>query len=239
MTNRNNNLTELIGKEVLEPYLYKIILDSNLFDEVIPEQNYYENKREQRTLDIMARKGDYYIFFDSKSYTPKRDLRIFSETTFEIEVERISKACKQVYLHIHNRFPHKYNFFSEIESVAFDNIFGLVVVRENPHVRADHVYTKIAEMLKIDKHSYEYDWLCKHVGLVSIHEIERYCFTQSDIVGAVRANSESGRIYDYWFSGSLNNSVIKNKDVLKFKHQIANSVVPIAEELRDSGVLQN
>lgn len=62
--------------EVYEKYLFDIAKNSLQFDEVFPEYTY---KEEMKTVDVMARKGDKYLLLDSKSFTPKADLRIYND----------------------------------------------------------------------------------------------------------------------------------------------------------------
>lgn len=236
LTDSNNKLSELIGKEVLEPYLYHIIHASNIFDEVFPEQIYHtgkkeqSGKKEQRTLDVMARKGDHFIFFDSKMYTPKRDLRIFQDNTFNDEVSRLAKACKQIYKHIHDRFPTSYNPFSDHVKIDQNNVYGLVVVRDNPHIPLRHIYHKTAESLKINDDSPEFDWLCTHIGIVAIYEIEKYCFTDSDLLNAVLSRAESKRIDDHWLTSCIDQNVIVNEDVKLFKKKLGEECMNLVND---------
>ena len=236
LTDSNNKLSELIGKEVLEPYLYHIIHASNIFDEVYPEQIYHIGKKEQRTLDVMARKGDHFVFFDSKMYTPKRDLRIFQGNTFDQEVSRLAKACKQIYQHIYDRFPSSYNPFSDHVKIDRDNIYGFVIVRDNPHISLHHIYYKTAEILKINTDSPEFDWLCTHIGIVAIYEIERYCFTDSDLLNAILSRKESKRIDDHWLTTRIDRNMIVNKDVRLFKKSLSKECMNLVNDCVALGV---
>lgn len=238
LSDGDNALAELIGKEVLESYLYKIIAESNTFDEVISEKIYFEKKKEQRTLDVMARKGDSYVFFDSKYYAPRRDLRIFSESSFQNAVDRLAKQVKQAYLHIHDRFPAQYNFFEHQGNVSKDNIFGLVVVRENPYVRLKHIFVKAAELLEIPLESKEYIWLCKHIGIVSVYEIERFCFTGNNMIEALQANSLEGHMYDFWLSSSIDKRKTIAADVTNFIEWLKETNMATARHLTELNLLQ-
>ena len=71
LTEGDEALKRQIGKEVYEDYLFSIIKGSKLFDEVIPEQDYHHKKSEAKTVDVMCRKGNAYLFFECKSFTPK------------------------------------------------------------------------------------------------------------------------------------------------------------------------
>ena len=102
LTFENSNLREKIGKNACEWYIYKIVKESGLFDEVIPEYEY----NGQRTLDVLCRKGDVALLIDSKLFSPKVNLRIFNEEDYKNDVARIVKSMKQAYRHAHDKFNH-------------------------------------------------------------------------------------------------------------------------------------
>lgn len=233
LTVDDDELSSSIGKEVLEPYLYDILNDSELFDEVFSEQQYLDGKNQQLTLDVMTRKDDTVVFFDSKMFMPKRGVRIFNEDDYEKDVDRLAKACKQIYLHIHDKFPNLYNPFSNLNNVNLDNVFGLVVVRENAYMNLEIIYKKAAELLGIGENSAEFNWLCLHIGIVSIYDVERYCFSQSDIISAVRANSKTGKLGDHWLFSDLDKNILKDEKVLSFKRDLSASVRKILYEFQE------
>lgn len=133
LTLADNDLRERIGKYVLEPYLFKLISSSDEFDEVVPEQVYWLGKKEQRTLDVMTRVGSDILCFDSKSLTPRIDIRIFSEEAYEKTKQKEVKAITQAYLHIHDKFGSEYCYLSVPVEADRSNIFALIIVSENPY----------------------------------------------------------------------------------------------------------
>lgn len=238
LTDGNVKLPDLIGKNVLEAYLVKIISDSKLFDEVLPEHCIPRKGGMLRTPDVMARQGDKCVFFDSKFYSPKRDLRILSKEVLEETTERLADTVIQIYRHITEHFPAKYNCFKEKNSISKDSIWGIVVIREDPHIRPKYIYARVAERLNITKGSSAYDWLCHHVGIVDINMIERYCFTSSDIIKAILRNSEEGHTGDFWLSGTLENTTITNQEVRDFKDRLIEETVAAANEMRQLGLMR-
>lgn len=224
MTEKNNALQELIGKEVLEPYLYFIVHGSKIFQEVIPEQEYIKGGKGCKTIDVMARRDETYVFFDSKSFSPKRDLRIFDDAAKAKDTERLAEGVEQMYAHVLRKFPIEYNFFEYKAPVDHEKAYGLVVVKEKPYITQENIYRVAAERLKINPDSPEYQWLCTHIGVVCIYDIERFCFTGSDIVSAVQTNAESGKINDHWLSQSLNQTELIVPEVYDFKKKLVNSV---------------
>lgn len=181
LTEDDEALRIQIGKETYENYLFSIINGSKLFDEVIPEKDYLHQKSVAKTLDVMCRKETAYLFFDSKSFTPKSKIRLFSDEALESDIERLADACKQVYRHIRAKFGKEYNFFEYQGEICEDNIFGIVVVQEEVFIVDDRIHQKAAENLGISIGSQDYIWLCKHIGIVSLYDIERFCFTGSDM----------------------------------------------------------
>ncbi|MEN6470138.1 MAG: hypothetical protein ABFC62_01590 [Clostridiaceae bacterium] len=237
LTEGDNQLTNVLGKEVFESYLHRIISNSQLFDEVIVEQKYKYHKTERRTLDVLTRKGDYYIFFDSKSFTPKRDLRIFSSSASGDEIRRLAESCVQAYKHIRYDFPKLYNPFCEMSPVNPDNVFAIVVTREFPFIRTKHIYDKAAEQIKIDTQSPEYEWLCRHIGIVGIIEIERCCFTHSDMVSRVIDISKNDNPYDFWLIGPTEGNYGSDPEVRAFNDKTLDQILELTDELQQSGLL--
>lgn len=202
LTNDNEVLMRLVGKEVYESYLYRIIKDSGLFDEVISEQTYYIGRNKKETVDVMARRKNDILFFDSKSFRPKSAIRNFSQTAFDSDILRLSNSVVQMYRHIRNRFPSEYCYFTK-KPPQIDSIFGLVVVQEDAYIRSHAIYKKAAELLGIAETSEDYNWLYSHVGIVSIYAIERYCFTKTDMFPCLKDMCKRDNISDSWLSGDI------------------------------------
>ena len=96
-------LRERIGKNACEDYLMRIVSRSGLFDEVQQEYTYAEGKR---TLDVLARRKDVALLFDSKLFSPKVGLRTYDEEAYAKDIKRIVKEMKQAYLHGRCKFGH-------------------------------------------------------------------------------------------------------------------------------------
>lgn len=199
LTLADNDLRERIGKYVLEPYLFKLIRSSDEFDEVLTEQVYRVGKKEQRTLDVMTTVGGDILCFDSKSLTPKIDIRIFSQEAYEKTKQKVVKAITQVYLHIHDKFGSEYSYLSVPVNADRSNIFALVIVTDNPYAPLDELYEEAAHKLKISIPSLEYDWLRGHVGIVELDLLEVQLFLRENIMDTVKQNMKSGRYSDNWF----------------------------------------
>lgn len=202
LTYENLPLREKIGKYAFESYLYDAITESALFDEVICEQTYTINGREMQTTDVMASVGKYRVLFDSKSFTPKAELRNMSEEIRKAEIDRLAKHVYQVYKQARKRFGTEYNFFSD-KDIDWDKVFGLVVVNTDPVLPLHLIYNDVAKKANIELASDEYYWLAGHIGIVPIAMIERYCFNKCSIVTALQERLAMKRYDDIWLSADI------------------------------------
>ena len=232
LTEDDEALRRQIGKEVYENYLFSIIKGSKLFDEVIPEKDYHRQKSAAKTLDVMCRKETAYLFFDSKSFTPKRKIRLFSDEALESDIKRLADACKQVYQHIRAKFGKEYNYFECRGELCEDNIFGIVVVQEEVFILDDRVHQEAAVNLGISIDSQEYMWLCKHIGIVSLYDIERFCFTGSDMFKAIYETNAKYRCAVNWLRCPAQNEYTY-EPLIEFCLQLNERINQHAKEIFD------
>ncbi len=186
LTENDEELRRIIGKEVFESYLLKIINDSNEFDQVIPEQDYEINKEQKKTVDVMAIQGGTIVLFDRKSYVPKSKLRLISEDALESDISRIAKAIVQVYKHTRGKIGKEYYYFEKNkDSINFDDdIFGIVVIEEDGYLPEEETFNFAVDKLKINES--EAQWLKGHIVVLSLYDLERILFTNQSIISYLR-----------------------------------------------------
>lgn len=201
LTDGNDELRKVVGNEVLESYLFHLISTCPEFEHIEKEIVYTKGKlQNQRSADVMTNIGDQIICFDSKSFAPKVALRIFSEEAYSAELIRLGKAVKQMYEQIHNKFGVEYTPFDVSVNENRSNIWGIVVVLENPFIPLDDIYAEAARQLKMNLNAAEYEWLKGHVGIVALSAIEYQIFSSEDILSVVKQNASTKCYNDYWFS---------------------------------------
>lgn len=202
LTSENNALREKIGHKVFESYLLHILSTYPEFECVKPEIIYSKGKlQNQRSVDVMALAENQIFCFDSKSFSPKTNLRVFSEEAYSDEVARLGKSVKQMYEHIHNKFGIEYNPFEVTIDKDRSNIWGLVIVSENPFISLSDIYANAVKQLNIQLSTDEYEWLQGHVGIVSLSALEYQIFSCDNILAVVQQNALSKNYEDHWFSG--------------------------------------
>lgn len=230
----NQSLGSAIGKEILESYLYDILKASSCFQEVFKEISYLDHGVQKKSLDVIARSNEDFVLFDSKSTSPRIDARILKKDSLESNIEIMADGCIQIYKHIKEKFPCKYNPFQGVVSIDIENIWGVLVVLEDSFVNRRDIYTRVASKLGLEQESAEYIWLCSHIGISSFYGIERFCFSGEDIVRAIKANAISGRMYDYWFVGEINGKKITDPNVKRFQDELFEAIQDLAKEISES-----
>lgn len=239
MTDGNNELRTLIGKHVLEKYLYDLLIGAQVYDEVIPEQEFkLKHNNNARTLDVMVRKDNKFLFLDSKSSVPRANLRIMDEEAFEKEIEIASKNIIQVYNHISVYFPDIYNFFDFNDFIYKENIYGAVVTLEDNFIRRGLIYEHVANKLKIGLNTDEYNWIVNHIKIVSFYDIEKASFIGKSIIDELERQKNNNRSYDYSlvdnFDGDLH---IINNSYLDFKKEWLSVITEVAENMKRDNII--
>ena len=229
LTENNDNLRETIGKTVFESYLEMISKNSGMYDEIYAEQIYHVSgsKVENRTLDLLTRIGDSFILFDSKSFTPKSALRLFSENAYNADIERLAKAVAQVYIHLKTKFRIQYYPFNyEKSRVSDDKVFGIVMVQDEPHFFMDSIYVKAIAIIKekLNIQTVDVEYLKKHIGLLSIYDYERIVFCKNDIVSLLEKRKN-----DIYHNFDLNFAdIIKDDCFLRYRDEFLQETLKIA-----------
>lgn len=240
LTDSNSELRTLFGKNVLEDYLFDIINKSTLFDEVLKEQSYKKKHNTLKTSDVMCRNDNNYIFFESKATVPYAKTRCLDEKLINQEIDKISEDVIQLYKQVYFDFKNVYNFFEYDVEIAFDreNCFGIVVLLEESYIRRELIYTNVAKKLNIDTSGNLYNWIIHHIKICNLYDIERYVFSDTNILKSLKEQIKSNRPYDYPLSNSKTKSTIKNDNVYSFKKNISNNIKRITDELIDAGLLK-
>ncbi len=228
LTEGNNKLRDLFGKEVLESYILHICGLSEWFDEVIAEYSYKYKRNNKRTLDIMIRKGDKCLMLDSKSMSPRVSLRDLNEQDIEHTVNRMVTAVIQVYEQITERFRNEYYPFDVKVDFLKENIFGAVILNEDSYILREIIMNTAAEKLKIVHGSEEYKYLCSNVKLMRLYEFEKMIFQQEDVLQLLINNRQNE---SKWFDFSFENYHEENdKGVIEEISQVSENMKEILME---------
>jgi len=106
ITDGDNTLRDMIGKNIWEKYLLKIIEESNIYDEVYPEQSYQNNGSIAKSPDVLVRQGDEVLFIDSKSTVPNIGIRLLNAKSHEKHINIVAQNIVKLYNQIQKDIYH-------------------------------------------------------------------------------------------------------------------------------------
>ena len=239
VTDNQEHIRAVFGKDILETYLYDILFKSDLFNETIPEQEYKKNKQTKRTSDVMCRINDEYLFFECKSMVPYSKTRCMDENSILNEIEKISNAVMQLYNQIYKDFKKDYDFFKTDDKTNFnrDNCFGIVILLEESYIKRETIYQMVAEKLSINTNDVQYEWIISHIKVCSLYDIEKYVFTGTSIMSSLKKQMNEHVPFDYPLVNQKTNTKLQNEDVKLFRRNVINMYRQIIKELQDTGLL--
>ena len=208
LTQGNNGLRDLIGKEVMENYLYDLLTDSMAYDEICKERSYTSHGTQAYSPDVLVRKNNCCILFDSKASAPLIALREFEVTSIEKMIQRYSEAIAQMYKQIQN-----FDLFNPFEH-DFDNnnVFGVIVIYQDSNIFRKRVYEKTAQMLELEPDTYEYQYLQSNILILTLSDIERFSLTSNNFISGLISRRDDRM---KWNDLTVNNEIYSNHSSTK------------------------
>jgi len=236
LTEGDNKLRRDIGKHIWERYLFDLVNDTGIYEEVFPEQIYKYKGTDSSSPDILARQDKNILFIDSKSTVPSVGIRLFDDMAYEDNIRIVADNIKKLYHQI-DRFL-LYNPFSGEISQSKEDFWGIVVVLEDAYILRKRYYEKAAEFLNIEEDSDDWKWLVTHIKVVSLYEIESICFCGFSLIDAFK-HAARNNPYDYPFSGYVSKgSSFIDKKFLQFQEKIDEDTNKIIDEMKELGFLR-
>ncbi len=207
MTFGKDRLREAIGKEVAQQYIIDIMKQSNIYDEVLPEQSYMKGKDKIDTPDIMIKQENLYCLIDSKLSTPKLSLRQFEQIDVDKTIQQYAKNIKQIFERI-NEFGTCYYPFKNIRTIEKQNIFGLIVLFEESYISKEKIYKKACDMIGVDFYSSQGRFVVSNIKLIDLHGLELFSFSSYSIFPSLIEKRDNMQLlYDI---GIYNHSLYKD-----------------------------
>lgn len=234
LTDLDNPLKDRIGKFVLEQYLYDIILDSGVFDEVHPEVVYKQNGTNSYSSDVLTRCDDDFLFLECKSLSPKINVRLCNEISIKENIERLAQGCVQLYNQLTVAFPYLFNPFVSSVIPNEDNVWGLLVVLEDSYLERSLIYARTAELLNLSSSSKNYKWLTSHIGIVPLYSVERYCFTKTSLIDNLKSSAKSGFMNANLLFGKILDASIKSELVIRFRQELKQTIHDVGKQIGKS-----
>lgn len=202
LTFNDNNLRRVIGKEVIENYLYDMVKQLNTVTWISSELSYQKGRDKLLTSDVIAAEGDNIVFYDTKAIAPGLKLRKFDTAEIEKDIEIYAKDVIQIYNQINNYLQ---GFFRLDKLYSKNNIFGIVVVLEDAVVSRKKVYEKVYEILENTETLTEKNrrYICSHIKILPLRAIECMVLQNTSLLPELTSQLEKPeRWYDYTYTNT-------------------------------------
>lgn len=172
LTFRNDKLRKLIGKEVLENYLFDIYKQVETVTWISPEIEYWIGKKLHKTPDVLVAENEYCCFYDTKEMVPSLKIRELDEEEIEKDSEIYAMAIRQSYNQIVN---YTNGFFELDKKYDKEKIFGVVVMLEDIGLSRDRIYSLAFDLIAEEHGDIgdgEKRFIQSHIKIVSLRQIE-------------------------------------------------------------------
>lgn len=167
LTDGNNKLRGILGKKVLENYLYDIYSEVSTVTWISKERKYVIGRNEYLTSDVIVCENDYCMFYDTKALSPSLRIRKFERQEIDKNVKMYAEAVLEIYNQIQN---YGDNCFSLDKPYDRENIFGVAVVLEDSYISRRSVYEYVFQDDKLTND--EKTYIHGHIKIVSLRQIE-------------------------------------------------------------------
>lgn len=234
----SNELRNMCGKEVVEAYIYHISKQSKHFHQVSEEFDYKLGKKKEATADVMILQDDSAILIESKSMSPRLNVRNFKKEDIEHTVKRTVEMVLQSYDHVKNRFQQDYFPFGKDAQIKQENIYGIVLTLEESHVSREQVLPRVAKELCIDLESEEYKYICSNIHFMGLYNYEEAILNNVDILAHLqqrKANQKAWFHYDAtMFSGAFTEKLVDCvEDLQAFNKEMQEGLTTVIQNYTD------
>lgn len=219
LTEGDEALRGIIGKPVLEDYLLSIVKASNIYDYVCGEIKYQSKGSESLSPDVIATIGNDFLFLDSKTFVPLKDLRFFELDAYEKTKNRYAKNIIQLYNQVLS-FSSWYKYLSVSIPLDKDHIWCASVVHEDARLLDQEIYSAVNRQLKVSDDSQEASWIKAHIRIISLYDAELYCFSSKNLIDGIKTA----------FSNS-HDFTLTDRELLDFQDRLLGSLEDVAEEV--------
>lgn len=235
LTEGDNKLRRDIGKYILEKYLFNLVNDTGIYEEVFPEKKYKYKGTQSNSPDVLARQGKSVLFIDSKSTVPAIGIRLFDVAAYEKNIGIVAENIKKLYQQI-KRFKLYNPFLGEVQQ-SEEDYWGIVVVLEDSFIQRGHYYKKACEILDIVEDSDEWKWIRNHIKVVSLYEVECICICGFSLIEAFKHVPVDSPIqYPFFMDYPPKGSPFIDKKFLEFKENIDMETNKIIGEIKAKGL---
>lgn len=199
LTEGNNTLRSMIGKNVIESYLLYIY-------GAVPSVSWKSREISYRngqclSPDVLISDSGYCIFFDTKSKTPSLKLRQLNKKKIEDDIDIYSDNIVQLYQRV---LDYLNGDFALDRCYQKDEIFAVSVILEDSYIDRTSIYAQALKKLESMGYSLddkEKEFIHSRIKIMSLIQIEDCALRNRSIIPVLCKQAESPNMWDnYQFS---------------------------------------
>lgn len=203
LTLGNARLRNLIGKELIEQYLYDLYVQINGVNWISREIEYRGSNGKERTSDILVAEENYCTFYDTKEMVPNLKVRELNRNEIEKDVEIYATAISKVYHQIQNYLSGMYELNTQYD---LQHLFGVVVMLDDIALSRAKIYNKAFDVYSKKYGSLDDDdekYIHSHIKIISLRQLETLLLENRSFLPCLIAQAaDESHWDDLWYSYS-------------------------------------
>lgn len=226
LTLGNKNLRNLIGKEIIENYLYDIYGQVESVTWISHEIEYKVGKNIKRTSDVLVGEGEFCTFYDTKEMVPSLKIRELDKKEIEKDTNIYAEAILQIYQQI---ISYINGYFELDKQYNKANLFGVVVVLDDIALSRGKMYDMAFGLYKErsgELDIVEQNYIHSHIKVVSLRQVEIMVLQNGSFLPCILLQEKNPEMWDYlnFVTVPSANGLIPayNNYVEKLKNEIIN-----------------
>ena len=173
LTRDNNNLRSKIGKNVLESYVYHLVLNSKVTNSLKIKKEFVYTKQKVLSADVIIESENNILFIDSKFFNQSLKLRDYDLDEIDKIEDRLSDYIVQIYKQFNDYENNKMNGHLGYNK----EYYGIVLIYDEYFSNRETVYNKAIEKLnKIENKKVNLELVKKRILVMSIYSFENILF---------------------------------------------------------------
>lgn len=214
LTLGDNKLRSLIGKNVLENYVYDIIRGSKIY-EFVSKEVFLDINHEKLSPDIMCFNGNEVVGLECKLITPSVDVRFLDKIALAEHKKCVVDFVCQLYKSLFVNYSIEGNNLKFIEK---ENRYGIVLLFERMDFDHRSIIAEAGNTLGLN--GKEREFLSKHIRFDALYDFESFVFSGGNAIDEMKKMIEKNEMYNFTISRHSCSENYVHEDFLRQKNSL-------------------
>lgn len=227
LTENNNELRTIIGKEVMENYVYNLLVESGCYNYVSSEVEFKYKKNSIRSCDSFCIDGNKMLLCECKLTVPSNQYRLLNLERRNDDIKQLCENLNQLYKQL-KCYSELYDCGRIKQKTEISNKYGILILFENLYIDREELINRFLEEHKIDET--EHVWVKTNLKVVDLHYLEKMTITKNSIIDdLVKINLNEWNYYLTADSYSSDNPITS---FVNFKRNRIKSIDELIENIK-------